>query len=368
MSRLIRLTSSEAERWCKLIGKPLSHYTSLKDGRYRLRVDAEFATVILEERSGSRISPEITENVDKERLAELEQMFSMKNTNVQIYDILPKPHEHHESTAICLLSDVHIEETVSKEAVLGLNEYNTEIAKIRIDNFFRSSAKLITHAQRSYNMPSVVLGVLGDMISGYIHEELMQTNGLTPLEAVGLVKSCLLSGLKYWNDNLKVDKITVVMVVGNHARTTQKSQFGNASKMNYEYFLYKDIQEICALLGYKKINFIIPEAEIAVVNIYGKRILFTHGTHIRGGNGVGGIAVPLSRWFNRIARSLNIDYAMLGHFHQSIFNKQFMVNGSVIGYNSFAMGCGCECEVAQQTMAILDEKRGFTAYQSIYLD
>ena len=77
--------------------------------------------------------------------------------------------------------------------------------------------KLTTHAQRSYhNMNQVVIGVLGDLISNYIHDELQQTNAMSPLEAISTVKSIVLSGFKYIHDNLNVDKITVVWNCGNH--------------------------------------------------------------------------------------------------------------------------------------------------------
>ena len=82
--------------------------------------------------------------------------------------------------------------------------------------------KLVTHAQRSYNMRQVVLGILGDIINGWIHEELVQTNSMKPMEAISMAKSLIVSGIKMLNEKLNVDKITVVCVVGNHARTTRK--------------------------------------------------------------------------------------------------------------------------------------------------
>jgi predicted phosphodiesterase len=125
---------------------------------------------------------------------------------------------------------------------------------------------------------------------------------------------------------------------------------------------------MCEILGLKKFAFVIPRSEMALIELFDKRLIFTHGTRIKGGNGVGGVAVPISRYFNRVARSFNADYMFLGHFHQSIYNKQFCVNGSVVGYSPYAMGNGCDFEVPQQSMVILDSKRGFTAYNAVYLD
>lgn len=306
------------------------------------------------------------------RIEELETILDIKkNSNVEIYDITPKKYESkskHSSVAICLLSDVHIEEVVAKETVIGLNEFNPEIAKSRLDAFFTNSAKLISHDQRSYDINEVVLGCLGDIIGNWIHDELMQTNSMSPLAAISFAKSSILSGLKYWHDTLDVEKITFIGVVGNHGRTTKKSQFANATDVSMEYFMYKDIEEMARVLGLHKINFIIPKSEMAIVTIFDKRLLFTHGTNIKYGGGIGGLVVPVTKFFLRLSKTLRIDMMFIGHFHQMTWNKMFCTNGSVKGFDGFAFGKGLDFELPQQTKLVLHEKYGFTSYTPIYLE
>lgn len=306
------------------------------------------------------------------RIYELEKILDIKaNSNVEVYDLTPAQNSEHsksQSVAIFLLSDTHIEEVVDAQTVLGLNEYNPEIAKQRMDAFFVNAAKLTSHAQRSYNIDEVTLGCLGDIIGNWIHEELMQTNAMSPLEAISAAKSMILSGLKYWHDNMNVSKITFVGVVGNHGRTTKKSQFANSTDVSLEYFMYKDIEEMARVLGLHKIKFVIPKSEMAVVSIFGKRMLFTHGTNIKYGGGVGGLIIPVTRWFMRLSSTLKVDIAFLGHFHQSVYTKKFVVNGSIKGYDGYAFGKGLDYEAPQQTMLVLNEKRGFTSYTPIYLE
>lgn len=306
------------------------------------------------------------------RIEELETILDIKkNSNVEIYDITPKKSDSkskHSSVAICLLSDVHIEEVVAKETVIGLNEFNPEIAKSRLDAFFTNSAKLISHDQRSYDIKEVVLGCLGDIIGNWIHDELMQTNSMSPLAAISFAKSSILSGLKYWHDTLDVEKITFIGVVGNHGRTTKKSQFANATDVSMEYFMYKDIEEMARLLGLHKINFIIPKSEMAIVTIFDKRLLFTHGTNIKYGGGIGGLVVPVTKFFLRLSKTLRIDMMFIGHFHQMTWNKMFCTNGSVKGFDTYAFGKGLDFELPQQTKLVLHEKYGFTSYTPIYLE
>lgn len=319
--------------------------------------------------------PIILSKEDKSKDARIEELETIldikKNSNVEIYDITPKKSDSkskHSSVAICLLSDVHIEEVVAKETVIGLNEFNPEIAKSRLDAFFTNSAKLISHDQRSYDIKEVVLGCLGDIIGNWIHDELMQTNSMSPLAAISFAKSSILSGLKYWNDTLDVEKITFIGVVGNHGRTTKKSQFANATDVSMEYFMYKDIEEMARVLGLHKINFIIPKSEMAIITIFDKRLLFTHGTNIKYGGGIGGLVVPVTKFFLRLSKTLRIDMMFIGHFHQMTWNKMFCTNGSVKGFDTYAFGKGLDFELPQQTKLVLHEKYGFTSYTPIYLE
>jgi len=308
----------------------------------------------------------------EEYIRDLEAALELrKASKAEVYEIKPIERDgcgQSQSVAIVLLSDAHVEEVVELESVLGCNEYNPAIAKARMDAFFVNSAKIISHDQRSYTINHVVLGCLGDMIGNWIHDELMQTNAMSPLEAITFAKSMLLSGMKYWQDNLKVDKITFVGVVGNHGRTTKKSQFANATDVSMEYFMYKDIEEMAKILGLTKFEFVIPKAEMAVVKIFDKRFLFYHGTSVKFMGGIGGLVVPLMRWFLRLSAVLKIDMAFVGHFHQSIYTKKFTCNGSLKGYDSYAIGKGLDFEPPQQTKLILNEKRGITSYTPIFLD
>jgi hypothetical protein len=219
------------------------------------------------------------------------------------------------TTSISLLSDVHIEEVVKSASVLGKNEYNPEIAQKRLNNYFANLVKLITHHQKNYRIKRHIIGILGDVISGFIHEELRQTNSFTPLEAISYIKQQLISGFAYLQENLDVDNIDIVCIVGNHGRMTDKLHFNNLTETSYEYFLYKDLEEMCRLMKFNKIQFIIPKASMAIVDIYGKNYLFEHGNQFRYMGGVGGLYIPFLKHFNEMATNFKIERIFFGH-HQ----------------------------------------------------
>jgi predicted phosphodiesterase len=332
-------------------------------------------TLLPQEKAASFIAPvtdKKTEQDLKDYIDELEEALSLKrNSNPEIFDIIPVSEEgggKSKSVAVAMFSDWHVDEVVDKESVMGLNEFNPEIADKRIKNLFINLDKLVSHAQRSYHIDELVIGLIGDMASGYIHDELMQTNSMSPLEGIRFAKSHILSGFKYLQENTNVSKIKVVCVIGNHTRTTKKNQYSNASRVNNEYEMYVDIAEFCKLMGMDKFEFIIPKSEMAVITIFGHRILLTHGSHLTYNSGIGGLVVPVMRWFSRIAKVFNVEMAWLGHFHQSIFTKNIIINPSLIGYSAFAMGKGFEKEEPTQTMLIWNEKRGITQYTPIFLD
>jgi len=312
----------------------------------------------------------------QEELYKLEEILQLRqeSSNVEIYKIETNnkeqkiPTGNSETVTISLFSDLHCDEVVKPESVMFKNEYNRDIAKNRVNNYFINLVKLVTHHQKNYTIKRHIIGMLGDLIGGFIHEEMRQTNSMTPLEGLSFAKSIIISGFKYLQENLNVETIDVVCVVGNHARTTDKLPYNNLTETSYEYFLYKDLQSMCELIGLSKFNFIIPKSSLAIINIFGKNYGFVHGNGFRFLGGIGGLYVPLLKYYSRLNSTFNIDRLFFGHYHTTIDIRQAVGNGSFKGYDPFAMSKALDYEVPQQSMVLLNEKRGFTNFQPIYLD
>ena len=286
----------------------------------------------------------------------------------ELYDVLPATSAGDRQTAvIAQFSDQHIDEVVAPESVLGLNAYNPEIAKKRFENHFYLVDRFVSHHQEHYNIRHLFLLFQGDTIGGWIHDELAQTNSMSPNEAIYLAKSLYVSGLKFLNDNTDVDKITVVCVCGNHSRETRKIQFANFNDTNKEYWMYLEIENICKMMGLTKIEFIIPKAEMAVITIFGKRYVVAHGHQFKYGGGIGGIFPPMLRWFAGLSKVLKADAAFVGHWHQSIFHRRVVVNGSSKGYDGYALSKMLEFEEPSQNLVLVDSEYGLCNFQRIIL-
>lgn len=282
----------------------------------------------------------------------------------EIYDFKFSKLKEGTRYAVALFSDAHIEETVNPDTVLGLNEYNIDIAKKRIEKYFVNLANCL----EADEVKDLIFASLGDTISSYIHDELAQTNQLTPLEATFEAQNLLVSGLKYLCENTELNSIKFIGIVGNHSRVTKKIQHTNGYAMSYEWLMYKNVEKECKLLGLP-IEFCLPNSEMAIVDTQdNKRFIFIHGFQIKssGSGTVCGIYPALNRLAMKWSKTFKQDKIYLGHFHTCVSIPNAVVNGSIIGYNAFAMTNGFEYEEPAQQYEVFDTKAGQLLTRKIY--
>lgn len=266
--------------------------------------------------------------------------------------------------AIALFSDAHIEESVDADTVLGLNHYDTAIAEQRIKAYFANLAVCLKRDA----VDALYFASLGDTLSGFIHEHLMQENGMTPPEATLFGQSLIVSGLRHLRKELPEMQIYFIGISGNHSRLTKKIQNSNGFKMSYEWIMYQNIKQICqgAELG---VEFLIPESELALVETPdGKRYIFCHGYQVqsKGTGTVAGIYPALGRLAMKWQKIFKQDKIFLGHYHTCVSIPTATVNGSVIGYNAFALTNGMGYEEPAQMYEVFDSEIGQLLSRKIY--
>lgn len=159
------------------------------------------------------------------------------------------------------------------------------------------------------------------------------------------------------------------MINGNHGRVTKKIQHSNGFKMSYEWIMYNNIKSIFNSMGYKNIEFIIPESELALLEMQdGNRFIFIHGYQIKsGGTGtVCGIYPSLQRLAMKWDRVFHQTKIYLGHFHSCVSIPTATVNGSIIGYNAFALSNGFSCEEPAQMYELYGDNKDLLLTRKIY--
>lgn len=336
-----------------------------RDGYFKFNGITYYAVntrpVVAEEK---KVEEPVISNEEKADFEEFKKMKDVRNLGFTTYKFNYTPKKHGSRYAVALFSDAHIEETVIPSSVLGMNEYNISIAEKRIQSYFQNLCECL----KEDKVDDLIFASLGDTISGYIHEELAQTNDLSPLEATYKAQSLIFSGLKYLCEETNLNSIKFIGIVGNHGRTTKKIQHANGFKMSYEWLMYHNIQKFCEMEGLP-IEFCIPESEVAIVNSPdGQKFIFAHGFQIKGGgNGtVCGIYPALNRLALKWGKVFGQDKIYIGHFHQCVSIPNAVVNGSIIGYNTFALSNGFSFEEPCQYYEVFDTKIGQLLSRKIY--
>lgn len=270
-----------------------------------------------------------------------------------------------ESTAVILCSDLHYEETVDPRTVDGLNEYNTEIARRRFNNVFKNGLKLIDMTRSKSCIKKLVIWLGGDLISGYIHDELMESNSMSPVEAsIDVYKMCV-SAIDYMVDNGDFDQIIIITSVGNHGRTTQKSKISTCVENNFEWLIYNFLMN--HYLKSKIVKFKLSRGYFNYLDIYGKLIRFHHGNYVRYGGGIGGITIPLNKAIAQWNQSKPAYLDVFGHWHQRISNKNVVGNGSIIGYGPYSLSIKAAFELPQQSFFLMHPEKGKTVEAPIFV-
>lgn len=262
--------------------------------------------------------------------------------------------EQTEATAVVLLSDWHVEEKVKSSSILYNNNYNLEIAKQRAEECFVGIVKLLKKEQSHQKIDTLVLGLLGDFITGNIHQEEAPNLELGVAQAVCFAEELLIKGIQYILDNTNV-KIICPSVVGNHSRITQKIYISTEKDNSVETIIYYHIKKYFE--KEKRFELIMPDGPERLVEIYGLNFLFAHGhAGFKYSGGVGGLYVPLRRSIMTRYNKQQIDTVCLGHFHTYIQDTLFLVNGSMIGFGNFANYIKVAPEPPTQTFFLVDKK------------
>ena len=305
-----------------------------------------------------------------EKLTEQEKLYddllSIKEP-IEVFEIqIAKESKVNRAIPIISLSDWHLEENVYAGQVSGFNEYNLKVAERRAFTIFQNILKCIKKESKDVQIDDCIIWLGGDFISGYIHDELIESNNLSPIEATRFAKRLLISGIEFL---LKHSKLNFILPcsVGNHGRTTKKMMASTGYKNNYEFGMYCDLQDY--FKREKRIKFHIPISDDCYIEAFGKTLRFFHGDALKYGGGIGGLSIPLIKYLHRKDEQRKADFNFLGHFHQLLYpTHASCVNGSLIGLSAYGYKIGFKPERPAQAFTLLDEKRGFTIKIPIFGD
>ena len=302
--------------------------------------------------------------VQNTSLLELLDRFSvLKPGNLSVPKWTAEPtgrRKKHHAIAVQMLSDLHLDEVVDIHEMDGINEYNREIAERRLHRIAEGIVKLLKRYVAGIELDGLVLALIGDILTGWIHAELERTNEAPVMASVVYWVPIIASMIEWLSDELDVP-IHVPAVDGNHDRAYLKPHAKQRAVTAISWVIYNWLAD--KFEGNDKVTFALTTSPEQIVPVYDTRLLLSHGDSFRSQGGIGGLYPALLkrvlRWHDLYSQTkTDFDFVLIGHWHQTLFGQDFFVNGSLKGYDEYAKGLGFKFERPKQTLFLVTPERG----------
>lgn len=274
-------------------------------------------------------------------------------------------------SAILHISDVHCGEAVDLHEMDGLNSYDLDICKARLERLFGKAASLLTDHWKGDPVEEIIVCLGGDMIDGNLREESRRGGAAPVVTSVKAVSEQLAGGVAFLRSIVGAP-IRILTSGGNHSRLTAKPHINEGGIDNLDILVSWGIEKMLA--GDPGVAFHYSGSGEVLFNIYGWRFLLQHGHE--GAGGSGGLYGPIYKQVRGMYRT-HVSYArrgrgfhfvLQGHDHTSSKIPFGFANGSVVGYNPYAMrALKADPAPASQNLLVVEEKLGVIAYQELFL-
>lgn len=270
---------------------------------------------------------------------------------------------------ILFASDWHWGEVVDPSQIGGVNQFNMEIGHRRAKRLIEKCIDLCFNHLANPEYPGIVFALGGDMVSGWIHEELEITNEkpIMPVvvDLIGVLSTCISKLADAFG------RVFVPAVTGNHGRNHKRPRSKDRVFDNFDWLIYQMLAK--RFEDDKRVSFLIPDGPDCLFSVYGHRYLLTHGDQFRGGDGMIGMLGPVTRGdMKKRARNaqINLEYdtMMIGHWHQLHMGTRVIVNGSLKGYDEYAAANNFGFEVPQQALWIARPTSGISFRMEVNLE
>jgi hypothetical protein len=289
---------------------------------------------------------------------------------------VPKPSRSkgHARYPLLHLSDWHFEEVVRPSAVMGLNEYNAQIACRRVHRVV--NAFLAWHADQlatgRYVMPELVVALNGDFLTGVLHG--LERHSSAPNVIRATLACGRLIALAVRDLASAFPKVRVVGTVGNHGRLPDDKKVPTKDPTrSFDYLAYAIAREI--LRDARHVTWDIPDSYGAVFEVGGHACYQGHGNFVKQQLGI--VGYGMRRFVSNLAANMSaagrrLQYAFFGHFHQinaaEFAGTTTFIGPSLIGTQEYGfLSSGSVNRPAQQAY-VFDADLGHVETQTFYGD
>ncbi len=242
-----------------------------------------------------------------------------------------------------VLSDNHLGKRVQPEEVSGLQTYNVEIARNRVAKTFAKSVELIR--LNGSPVDRVLVMCLGDNVNGALRLDDFQNNEIGPFAQSRAFAECARDGIDLLLSEFKCD-LDVVFLPGNHGRTVANPPSVEIGE-NYDCIAGALVE--WHYQDHPRVHVSNTGQADALIDIYGRGYLFTHGDRIGTGGGDGQIGAlgPTKRGSLKIGQQQieigkyieglpDLAAVIMGHYHVHWTDYDVYVSGAACGPDPWA--------------------------------
>ena len=277
----------------------------------------------------------------------------------------PTLHDASPRSVVVALTDLHFGTNVDKAELGGKNEFNWNVGARRFGFIIEQLQTYKLELRHLHEEIVLLLG--GDLIGGIIHNQEGPDYDLITFQVNGALSYFIQAF-----EHLKAfyPKVRVVCQPGNHGRMMHKQSKDRALSQKYD--SYENIIFFALskyFQGDPKVEIVVPKTPYAEVTVQGHRIFMSHGdsVFITGNPGKSINTDNIDKQVQRVnaeERNHNrkpFEVFVFGHVHQAAHfqvssGAHIIINGSMIGTDSFAQGVGIMSSNPVQVMWEMNSK------------
>jgi transposase len=261
-----------------------------------------------------------------------------------------KDHKGEKSyTAVALVSDWQIGEVISEEESGGWGVFDHAIATARAMKYGEKIVEWVTTQRSGYKIDKLRVFVLGDMVSGNIHEELRETNEWPAPVASVMAGELLAQLLGVVAPHFQVVEVEYVGS-DNHGRLTKKPRYKLAAEDSFNYIVYAMAK--ARLEKHENVVVRLHKANPTLIDLEGSGVLAMHGHGMKSWMGIPFYGIQ--RFQGRKAkmhmeRNRPFKLMICGHWHAPAEVYGCIINGCLSGTTELDHNVGRNAPPSQTT-------------------
>ena len=260
-------------------------------------------------------------------------------------------------------SDDHVGELVESTWVQGVNEYNIDLFKSRLQLWMEKVMLFREQDKRSLGLNKLIVYMLGDHVTGET-----VYHGQSYMIDAPVVDQFMTGMEEYTNTFLTLaqtfPQIEIFCVPGNHGRPGRKGD--NHPKSNFDYLLFRMMKKVFEKQD--NINVYVSECPTMLIQNGCYNFALNHNDDTRGWNGIP--YYGLDRKARRLGDlyGMQVHYKLGGHFHSPAnLNDETLLNGTMVGGSDLSVNQMRTASLPSQKIFYFDKKHGINRESNIYL-